>query len=277
MYRVIVRAVVVCTLTMATVSPAAAQSWTGAYIGGTIGAALQRGDAEEPVLFDTNLDGTFDDTIRTAAGANAFAPGFCGGIAAGPTPSMGCAEDEDGIDAGGRIGYDWQRGMVVLGALADLGYTNATDGVSAFSVTPAFYAFSRELMALGGLRLRLGVGTGRVLVYGTGGGAWGRVEHLYTTSNGVNTFVPAQNVIRTENAWGYQAGGGVELRLNDHWRLTGEYLYTNLNDREDGTVRSQGPAPATNPFILVNAAGTDLRRDGRFDVHALRAGLSYRF
>ena len=67
------------------------------------------------------------------------------------------------------------------------------------------------------------------------------------------------------------------MRLGAHWSVSGEYLFTSLNDKVDGTVRSQGPAPATNPFILVNAAGTDLRRKDRFEFQTLRVGLSYRF
>lgn len=264
-------------LALSSAVPAGAQTWTGGYLGGSIGAGIQRADAEETVLFDTNLDGTFSDTVRTAAGADAFSPGFCGGIAVGSLPSAGCVEDEDGIDIGGRAGYDWQMGRLVFGALVDISATDVTDGVSAFSTTPAFYAFSRELTYVGGLRGRLGGGNDRVLVYGTGGAAWGSVDHQFTSSNGVNTFAPAKDEIRSEMAWGYQAGGGIEVRLGGHWSVSGEYLFTSLNDEEDGTVRSQGPAPATNPFILVNAAGTDLRREDRFEFQALRVGLSYRF
>ena len=278
MFRFLTRAALVCAMTTASTALAAAQTtWTGPYLGVTVGGGFQTDDADETVTFDTNLDGTFSDTVRTVAGADAFSPGFCDGIANGATPGAGCVDDENGIDVGGRVGYDWQRGMLVLGALADVTGSNVKDGVTAFSTTPAFYAFSRELRALGGVRARVGVGNERFLVYGTGGGAWGRINHLYTTSNGVNTFVPAKDEERSENAWGYQAGGGIEVRLRGKWSLIGEYLYTNLDDEEDGTVRSQGPAPATNPFILVNAAGTDLQRSERFDMHAVRVGISYRF
>jgi outer membrane immunogenic protein len=277
MFRCFTRAALAGVFVAGTVSAASAQSWTGPYLAVTIGAGIQMDDADEVVTFDTNLDGMFEDRVRTIAGADAFSPGFCAGIANGPTPAAGCAEDEGGIDIGGRAGYDWQRGMFVVGALVDVTRTDVRDGVSAFSTTPAFYAFARELQALGGLRARVGVGNTRVLVYGTGGGAWGRVDHRFTTSNGVNTFVPGRDVVRSEQSWGYQAGGGIELRLAGRWSVTGEYLFTSLDDAEDGTVRSQGPAPATNPFILVNGAGTDLRRGDRFAFQAVRAGLSYRF
>ena len=267
------------TLTLSSAVPAGAQTWTGGYLGGSIGSIIPRADADakETVLFDTNLDGTFSDTVRTAAGADAFSPGFCGGIAASSLPSAGCAEDEDGIDFGGRAGYDWKMGGVVFGALVDISATDVIDGVSAFSTTPAFYAFSRELKYVGGLRGRLGGGNDRFLVYGTGGAAWGSVDHQFTSSNSVNTFVPAKDEIRSEMAWGYQAGGGIEVRLGARWSVGGEYLFTSLNDKLDATVRSQGPAPATNPFILVNAAGTDLRREDRFEFETLRVGLNYRF
>ena len=266
-------------LVFASAAPATAQTqtWTGAYAGVTIGAALQRDDADETVAFDTNLDGTFADTVRTVAGADAFSPGFCAGIAMGAQPVAGCSEDEDGIDFGGRVGYDRQLGRLVIGALVDVSKADVTDGVSAFSVTPAFYAFAREVNYVAGLRGRIGVGNDRVLVYGTGGGAWANIDHRFTSSNGVNTFVPAKDTSTSDNSWGYQAGGGVELRLGMRWSVTGEYLFTSFDDRDEATVRTQGPAPATNAFILVNASGTDLQRTERFEFQALRLGLSYRF
>lgn len=122
-----------------------------------------------------------------------------------------------------------------------------------------------------------------MLVYGTGGGAWGNVEQSFTTSNSVNTFVPADDDGGddedggSESVWGYQAGGGVELRLGGRWSVTGEYLFTSLDNRDESAIGAQGPAPAPNPFILVNTAGTAFRRMDTFEFQAVRAGLSYRF
>lgn len=268
-------ATAVCAIvSLAGAKGADAQGWSGGYVGGSAGGGFQRENASETVKFDTNLDGGFTDTIRTVAGADAFAPGFCGGLAVNATASAGCSGDEKGLDVGGRLGYDWQLGRLVVGAVADVSRTNVTDSVTAFSVTPAFYAFTRELNYVGGLRGRVGVGSDRVLVYGAGGGAWGNVEHRFTTSNAVNKFVRTGDSAR---AWGYQAGGGVEVRLGGHWSVTGEYLFTSLDDREESTIRTMGPAPATNPFILVNPAGTDLQRSEKFEFQAVRAGLIYRF
>ena len=59
--------------------PVSAQTpdWTGLYAGGRVGYAATSLNSKARVLFDRNLDGSFGDTITTAAGANAFSPGFC--------------------------------------------------------------------------------------------------------------------------------------------------------------------------------------------------------
>ena len=64
-----------------------APSWTGGYVGLYGGYSFENDEDDDGViLFDTNLDGAFGDVIRTAAGADAFAPGFCDGLANGPRP-----------------------------------------------------------------------------------------------------------------------------------------------------------------------------------------------
>lgn len=277
MSRIGTGAALVVALIAGSAAAASAQQWTGPYIAGSVGGALLRDVTDEAVRFDTDLDGDFGDTVRTAAGADAFAPGFCAGLAVNALPASGCREDEGGLDAGGRVGYDWQMGRLVVGALADVSSMDAKDGVAAFSVTPAFYNFARELNYVAALRGRIGVGSPRLLVYGTGGAAWASLDHTFTTSNAVNTFVPGRDATRSDGSWGYQAGGGVEVRVGERWSLGGEYLFTSIDDREDAMVRSQGPAPATNPFILVNSGGTDLQPARRFDVHGVRLTPGYRF
>src|SRR4029453_15927412 len=125
---------------------------------------------------------------------------------------------------GGRLGYDWQRGSLVFGLLAEGSTAEVTDSVSAFSITPARYAFTRELSWLAALRARVGAGGGRFLVYATGGGVRGSIENTFATSNVVNTFVPSNH----DSAWGYQAGGGLEYRFAK-LSLGAEVLYTSLS------------------------------------------------
>ena len=266
-------------MVIASAGTATAQSWTGFYAGASAGAGFLR-DRAETVAFDTNLDGTFSDTVRTAAGVDAFSPGFCAGLAVAAAAASGCTGDDKGFEFGARAGYDWQAGRLVLGALVDVSRADLTDSVTAFSTTPAFYALTREITYVAGLRARAGVASDRLLVYGTGGAAWGGLEQSFTTSNTVNTFVAAEDggaVASDEMVWGYQAGAGVEMRFGARMALTAEYLYTSLDNRDESAIRVRGPAPATNPFILVNASGTDIRRTERLEFHGARAGLSIRF
>lgn len=264
----------VCGVAIGLPTVSDAQEWRGGYVSGHLGMSMiPKGAAEDNVVrFDTNLDGTFDDVVRTAAGANAFSPGFCVGAAASAVPTGGCAIDDDGFDFGVRGGYDWQRGGLVVGLVAELAAPDHVDSVSAFSTTPAFYTFTREVEWVTGFRVRAGAGWGRALIYGTGGAAWAKIDHRFATSNAVNTFVENDD----DMGWGYQLGGGAEFKLG---RLTvgGEYLWTTLMDEDRYTVRAQGPAPATNPFILTNASGTDLQRADRSDFGAVRFTAGVRF
>jgi len=266
----------VCVATIALcagVDTAHAQSWTGPYVAGTIGAGMQPDGNNRLIRFDKTLDGDFTDTVTTAAGANAFSPGFCNGAALNAIPSGGCTRDDRASDFAARAGYDWQRRSFVVGVVGEIARTDQTSSVSAFSTTPAFYTLTRELNWLGGFRGRAGYGLNRALFYGTGGFAMAGVDHSFTTSNAVNTFNPTGNT----DVWGYQAGGGLEVRLGGRWSFGAEYVMTRLDDRNEFTVRVQGPAPATNPFILTNQSGTDLRRADQFDLYAVRFITGFRF
>jgi opacity protein-like surface antigen len=250
-----------------------AQTWTGPYIAGTVGSGMQPDGDNRVIRFDKTLDGDFGDTVTTVAGVNAFSPGFCGGAAATATPAGGCARDDRAPDFAVRGGYDWQMGGFVVGAVAEIASMEQIDSVSAFSTTPAFYTITRELNWLGGFRGRAGYGSERYLVYGTGGLATAKVDHSFRTSNVVNTFALSGD----RGVLGFQAGAGLEFRVGGGWSFGTEYLMTRLDDKDEFTVRVQGPAPATNAFILTNPAGTDLRRADQFDFYTLRFTAGYRF
>ena len=78
------------------------------------------------------------------------------------------------------------------------------------------------------------------------------------------------------NASGAQLGIGYERRIGA-FAVGVEYIRTQLSD-DEYRVRAQGPAPATNPFILQNPNGTDFRRsDDDFDLDSVRLTATYRF
>lgn len=259
-------------------APAYAQDneneFRGPYLGVTLGHSMQNNDTGETIEFDRDLNGTFGDTVVTSGGANAFSPGFCNGRSV-TTANEACENDTDGLSYSVRAGWDFALGNVVVGAVAEFGKAELTDSVSAFSTTPARYTMQRRVSWDAGLRARAGYAAGgRTLFYGTGGLAYGRLDHRFETSNTANSFT----VDGDRDAWGWAAGGGVEQKVSRNFSLGVEYLYTRLNG-DDTTVRAgAGTAPATNPFLLGGAGGTDFRRsDDRFDYGVLRATAGFRF
>ena len=253
-----------------------ADNWTGFYVGGHVGYAFQPNDDSERIVFDTDLDGRFGDTVRTGAGADAFSPGFCGGAANTTVPAGGCRGDRDGIEFGAQFGYDYQApgSMLVVGFVADYSRSRLRDSVSSFSTTPANYTMTRRLRDVITVRGRIGVATGRALVYATGGLAYGGIRNSFATTNTANSFTGNGN----EHGWGGAAGGGVEYRFSGPFSVGLEYLYRAV-DANDYTVRAgPGTAPLTNPFRIVNANGTDFQRNGdRLSSHGVTLNLNYRF
>lgn len=249
------------------------QDFDGPYISIGGGASLQGSDRGETLVFDTDRDGTYGDTVNTVGGTDAFSPGFCNGAATG-TANIGCRNDKDGPEFFGRLGYDKRMGNFVLGAVVEGGRSVARDSVTGFSTTPASYTVSREADYQANARLRAGYTPGGgALFYVTGGGAYARLDNKFTTTNTANSFADNGKT----NAWGYTVGGGAELMVTNNIGIGLEYLYTDVKDKDYVVNVGPGTAPATNPFLL-NGGGTDIRRsDPHFRTHSVRGTLSYRF
>jgi len=251
-----------------------AEDFNGPYISVVGGGSLQPSDGDETLLFDTDLDGNYGDTVRTTTGADAFSPGFCGGRATSSQPTSGCRNDSDGAEYFARIGTDHRMGNFVVGALIEGGRSEAKDSVTGFSTTPAYYTLTRRGEYQGGVRLRAGYTPGGgALFYVTGGGAYARMKNSFTTSNGANSFTDTGKT----NAWGYSVGGGAEIMMTNNLSFGLEYLYTDLKDNDYRVEVGQGTAPDTNPFLL-DAGGTNIIRSSNdFRTHSVRGTLSYRF
>ena len=258
--------------------PAAAQDWSGFYIGGQAGYVKPSQEDGERILFDTNLDGNFNDTVRTAAAADAFSPGFCDGSPNGNNAAAGCSDDDDGAgEFGVRAGYDMQTaGGWVLGVVGEWTSTSIEDAVTGFSTTPASYTFNREVTSVAAIRGRIGYAMDTWLPYVTAGYAVAKIDESYSTSNTANSFSPTSG---DTDADGFQIGGGLEKKLTDSVTVGVEYLYSDL-DVNDGLVVRTGPgtAPATNPFLIVNSQGTNQARSSdSLELHAFRVTAAFRF
>lgn len=247
--------------------------FNGPYISGAIGTTAQNNDGGSSVLFDTNRDGTYGDTVLTSTGANAFSPGFCNGYSTSSTNGT-CTKDGNGLEYAVRLGYDARMGNLVVGGLVEGSKSHARDGTSAFSTTPAGYSFQRDVDYAISARARLGLTPGGGgLFYVTGGGSYARLNHTFTTTNTANSFTA---VNPDKMVWGWQAGGGAEVLLSKNLSLGLEYLYNRYNDDKYFVAVGTGTAGATNPFVL--AGGVNMRpSETRYDFHSLRATMAFRF
>ncbi|OAH42720.1 hypothetical protein AX777_05635 [Sphingobium yanoikuyae] len=269
------------TLALALATPAMAQQdsgkvdWTGPYVGGSFGYNWSKGDGGEHLRFDTDGDGNYDNVVTTAAGANAFSPGTCGGSARGATPASGCNGDKDAIGWMGHVGYDRQFGNIVAGIVGEAGKAYVSDSVTEYSTTPASYTMTRRIGWNANLRARLGYTTdGGFMPYITGGLAYAKVKNHFDTSNTANSFTEYD---RKEDAWGYTMGGGVEAKVAQNFSIGARYLWTRYNTGDYRVDVGQGSAPATNPFIITPSGSTSINRGDKFDNQSLMATASFRF
>jgi outer membrane immunogenic protein len=265
----------------AVASPAWAQDdrashFDGPYVSGTFGRTLQN-NTQDRIAFDTDRNGSYDNTVRNGAGVDVFGSNFCQGAANGPTPATGCSRNNgDDWEYSGRIGYDRRISNNVVGGLViEVGKSESSDQVSAFSSTPARYTLGRELDVAVSLRGRLGYTPGGgALFYVTAGPSYAKIDHSFSTSNGANAF---NEVNDGKWVWGGQAGGGTEIMLTNKVSLGLEYLFSRYRDNKYRVEVTQGSALASNAFLL-NGGGTNLRPSRtNYDSHSLRASLSYQF
>jgi outer membrane immunogenic protein len=175
-----------------------------------------------------------------------------------------------GAIGGGQMGYNWQignfgLGNIVLGLETDIqgaGLTShqpcTTLGFSPCSLlgqSPAFGTqYSQTLDWFGTARGRIGIATGPVLSYFTGGFAYGGVKTGFNDfAGGVTSF--------SETRTGWTIGSGVEAALGGNWTGKIEYLYLDL-----GTQNGLG----ANPGDPTSSFSSDIRE------HIFRVGLNYR-
>src|SRR5262245_32833622 len=94
------------------------------------------------------------------------------------------------------------------------------------------------------LRGRVGVALDRLLIYGTGGVAWGGIE----SSNAVTCvgcpIAPWATGTSSRTHTGWAAGAGAEYMLGSAWSIRAEYLFVDLGEDKHqfvGTAHSGAP------------------------------------
>jgi outer membrane immunogenic protein len=164
--------------------------------------------------------------------------------------------DTDGGLIGGTVGFNWQFGNWVFGVEGDYAWADIGRSVdNCFGI--ALVTCRSGLDTFGTARVRLGGAWGPVLIYGTGGLAFGD-QFVRVEDNLTRLFAE-----RSEFAVGWTAGGGIEWGFYPGWSFKAEALYFDLDlDRLD-TVR----------LGVLDPVGIDHRHTGVI----VRGGINYRF
>src|SRR5262245_58588021 len=213
-------------------------SWTGFYIGVQGGAG--RGTS------DSNID-----SLQTCVGA------VCGPVV--PITPQGLLRDStsmNGFHGGGTIGYNLQTGPVVLGVEADVsgsdifGRSNCTDS---FGLLGGRAGCRTELSSFGTVTGRLGLASGRTLVYGKAGLAWGNFDRDVIIGAIGAPGVTLANGSASETRTGFTVGAGVEHAVWGGWTAKLEYDFMDFGTDSE-TVRLTLPAA---PGVSFNARTAD--------------------
>ena len=127
--------------------------------------------------------------------------------------------------AGGEAGFNWQSGNYVLGIEAD-GFWSGISGNDAAGVAAGSFPITsvdQDSLRWGGtLRARGGIAVDRLLLFFTGGWAYGDLLHTNTAPVlGADQFTVHGN--------GLTAGGGIAYAVTDNLIGKVEYRYYNFN------------------------------------------------
>jgi len=244
-------------------------SWTGFYIGANLGYAW--GNNQIELLYPP---------LSPPPGPR-LAAIFGGGP---PIPV-----DPSGLVGGGQVGYNWQFNQAWLAGLeADFDFADVHgSGAVTYSFHPGPQGFqplttttaNERVDWFGTVRARLGyLPTNNLLIYGTGGFAYGKVSQngsLFndffsdTEDDGTCPVGICFTGASTHIVPGWTAGGGLEYALWKNWTVKAEYLY----------IRLRGSNFTENVLLpgFTNASASYLAQGSDIVLNVVRGGLNYKF
>ncbi len=235
------------------VSPAPASynapyNWTGFYLGINVGYTGKGSFNEDPM--PTNWYGDSLGTINPK--------GFSGGITAG---------------------YNYQWNKVVLGLETDINWSNIGGGQDSNLCAPYCGSYltatenrSMKMPWFGTLRARLGFTPWeRILVYGTAGLAYGKVEttdnYTYNYSDPWwGSYSYASQTNRSDFRVGRALGAGVEVAITNNVTMKGEWLHMKMNGPSSSSCSSYSFG-----YRYCSSSSSDITNN------LVRVGLNYKF
>lgn len=230
-------------------------TWTGFYVGANIGGAWNTGN--------TKLNAYFP------ASGIYYANYFGNSLGSGAS----------GVIGGAQAGYNYQSGAAVFGLETDFDWTGlsktktllGTPFTTPFAATDAFTTSGKaQLDWLGTTRLRVGfVATpdNRLMVYGTGGLAYGGVKGTYSIYDYSNVL--SWGGSKTTDRFGWTIGAGAEYAVTNNITIKGEYLYYSLG--------SANTTISPLSYSVFMPASSWISAKTTYEGSIFRAGVNYKF
>jgi outer membrane immunogenic protein len=242
------------------VPPAPIFTWTGFYIGGQVGY----GWGQNNVSFGDNFGdyGTFN-------------------------------YNTSGVIGGAHVGYNLQLSQFVIGLEGDVDGTSLSKSYSGslpFGTSLVGNAFGGIASPLignvnanvnhnieGSIRGRVGYAWDRVLIYATGGVAFGGFNGnvsgnfpggIYLNYPVVTAFGPfGGSTSASTTRVGWTVGGGLEYAVTNNWSIRAEYRYTDFGHSTIYATSFYSP--------VLGASGAYFNRN--FTENRVQVGFSYKF
>jgi outer membrane immunogenic protein len=203
-------------------------TWTGFHLGATAGYGTTH--------FDMSVPATF------APGATPDGNGGVGGIV---------------------FGYSHQVWVFVGGLEVDFmaGTLEASNSFPSL-VDSTSWNITTKFDTLASIRGRAGVALGPVLLYGTGGWAWGKVESDIAV---MDTGALIARGVATADHFGWVAGAGAEIALSPRWVIRGEWLHYEFDSKSyhytgQYVVPPPGPSPPFTGDTSVSGPSLEVGR-----------------
>nr|WP_247642942.1 outer membrane protein [Brucella sp. 63/311] len=187
---------------------------------------------------------------RFSGSLDVTASGFVGGVQAGYNWQLA-----NGLVLGGEADFQGstvKSKLVDNGDLSDIGVAGNLNGDESFGL-------ETKVQWFGTVRARLGfTPTERLMVYGTGGLAYGKVKTSLSAYDDGESFSAGNS--KTKAGW--TLGAGVEYAVTNNWTLKSEYLYTDLGKRS---------------FNYIDEENVNINMENKVNFHTVRLGLNYKF
>lgn len=240
--------------------------WSGGYVGVNAGAGFNNSNFKTSYRYtgadelDEDTQAAIDDLGMEKSGSDTA---FEGGITAG---------------------YNWQISNFVLGLEGDfnyIGFDGTVSGDDSHLVTDVLGAdggsatdkIDYQSNWFGTVRARAGYAFDNILIYGTGGLAYG----LMDANQKLNAAADPDYIkwSGSNDSWnlGWTAGAGIEYGI-DHWTIGAEYLYVDLGSY---SWSSNANVSLSDDQMQTDWSQVRSRGTAEYAFSLARATLKYRF